>query len=89
MKFLFSIFLALLCLSCSLESDAFFCESGYGYMYKDGKEFKCPFTFRVRNAQREWEEVKNPRIITKDANNYEPLRLQNSWSMYNIFSRSL
>ncbi|MDR2580923.1 MAG: hypothetical protein LBC85_08030 [Fibromonadaceae bacterium] len=83
MKFLFSIFLVILCFACMQELDS--CESGHGRVYKNGNEFECPFTFRVRNAQMEWENVEKPRIIPKDADDYFPTSLRNSWSMYNVF----
>ncbi|MDR2978470.1 MAG: hypothetical protein LBU56_03595 [Rickettsiales bacterium] len=71
--------------ACSQKTEYVPCESGHGYLYKNGKEFICPFTILVKNAQREWEVVENhPTIIPKEADDYYPVILRNSWSAYNI-----
>jgi len=85
MRFLILAFVVVLCFACSQETESVPCESGHGYLYKDGNEFVCPYTFRVKNAQKEWEEVKKPTIIYPDADDYYPTALRNSWSSYNIF----
>ncbi|MDR2978469.1 MAG: hypothetical protein LBU56_03590 [Rickettsiales bacterium] len=88
MRLLILAFLAMLCFACSQETEYVPCESGHGYLYKDGKEFVCPFSFNtiVRiNDQLEWEDAgKKLKIIPKDASEYFPLRLFNSQSAYNI-----
>ncbi|MDR2978468.1 MAG: hypothetical protein LBU56_03585, partial [Rickettsiales bacterium] len=42
------------------------------------------FAFLVKNAQKIWEGVEKPTIIPKDADDYFPTALRNSWSMYNF-----
>ncbi|MDR3000688.1 MAG: hypothetical protein LBU89_05435 [Fibromonadaceae bacterium] len=66
-RLLILVFLAMLYFACSQETEYVSCESGHGYLHKDGEKFVCPFTFRVLNAQKEWEEVKKSRVISKDA----------------------
>ena len=83
---LLTAMLAILCFACTQE-EIVHCkdDSGHRSLIKNGEEFFCPFTFRVKNAEKEWENVEKPTIITKDADNYYPLSLRNSWDSYNIF----
>jgi len=59
------------------------CESGTGYLYKDGQKFVCPFTLQTRAAGGGWKDLEGgATILAYDADDYLPLRKRNSPAMH-------
>jgi hypothetical protein len=78
------IFLLFFIFSCSTQEDVP-CESGFGYLYKDGREFACPFTLQIRAADKGWKNLEGgATILAYDVDDYFPLRRRNSPAMYRV-----
>jgi len=78
---------AVMCFACSQDQDIP-CGSGHGYLYKDGKEFGCPFTLQTKSALKgyvEWLDF-NGGVTLFDvyAGDYAPLTHRNSQAMYRV-----
>jgi len=79
----FIIFLFLFLFSCSTQEDKY-CEKGHGYLYKDGKEFVCPFTIQ-KNTANGWIDYEDKlTILDSMVDDYFPLRMANSPAMYKL-----
>ena len=78
---------ALMCFACSQEQDVS-CESGHGYLYKDGKEFGCPFTLQTMSAPKgyvEWLDFDGGvTLFDVYADDYAPLKHVNSPAKYRV-----
>jgi len=83
------IFLLLFLFSCSTQ-EHLICESGNGYLYKDGKEFTCPFNIQKEVGDKKWIdinlEITDVYVLPYDTEDYFPLHIGflNGWPTYGI-----
>jgi len=87
MRFLILLFFAFMCFACTQEAEYIPCESGHGYLYKDGREFVCPFAILKQIgpiADEEWLEEKKVTVLASDVGEYFPLKRRNAPYAYNL-----
>jgi hypothetical protein len=70
-------------ISCSTQ-EGVSCESGTGYLYKDGMEFVCSFTLQKRTGQGWIDYDGGVTVLAYDAGDYFPLIQWNAKSMYKL-----
>jgi hypothetical protein len=81
--FLFFLF------SCSTQEDVP-CESGFGYLYKDGKEFACPFNIQKEVGYKRWVDINleltDVYVLPYDTEDHFPLYMGflSGWPTYGV-----
>jgi len=80
----FAMIFAVLCFACSQEQDVS-CESGFGSLRKDGREFSCPFNVQKRAADKSWLTIGDKiEILDSTVGEYYPVTLWNAPYMYRV-----
>jgi len=86
-KYLILVFFSIMCFACTTVYEVP-CKSGHGYLYKNEKEFVCPFEILKLIGSGEERrfivEEKNPTILADDVGEYFPLKRRNAPFAYNL-----
>jgi len=79
------IFLSIFLFSCSTEDENAICERGFGYLYKNGKEFACPFNLQIKTANKVWIDYEGQvTVLDSTVGDYFPLKRRNSPYTYRV-----